>query len=255
MVLSRITHFQTVSDMKVNFGGINHSSLVDWDGYVVDVVFLNGCNMACKYCQNYDMIQDTNIVDTNDIISQLDFDFIDGVVFSGGECTLQPDALDELIDCVRDENKLVAIETNGTRPEWIDDTLKYIDRVFMDYKSNPNSFNTHLIQIGPDDLRATYESMKLIDESDTPLELRTTCFKNLIGDWEIRCMGKFIAETFLNTPTWVLQQGHVNDVLDSFIFNDSVVYSYDEIQTLANIGRTYVEHMCYSTLPTGRVSI
>lgn len=245
-----------IGKIKVNYGAIQHHSLVDWDGRVSDVIFFNGCNMSCGYCQNFELIQRYNLREADDILKMIDYDFIDGVVFSGGECTLQPDTLEYMMKSIKDTSNLtIAIETNGTRPDVIDDLSPYLDQVFMDFKSNPYAYKLDLIGTKEADVQCTFDSMELVDNLRIPLELRTTCFSNLITSHDIEAMGEFIESTFRYEPTWVLQQGIVDDVLDTSVFNDDVVYSQEQMMNLGDIGRKYTEDMYVTTKVNGRVKV
>lgn len=239
--------------MKFNFGGINHHSLVDWDGMVTDVIFANKCNMRCGYCQNHELIMRDDMVDTDDILKMIDYDFIDGVVFSGGEPTVQCETLVEMVkDIYVNTDLKIAIETNGTRPDVIDELSPYLDQVFMDFKASPFKYPLDLLGISETDVKQTFESMELVDNLRIPLELRTTCFTNIISEHDIEVMGEFIESTFRYEPTWVLQQGHVDNVLDSDIFDNNVVYDSEQMMELGDIGRTYVEDMYIHTMINGR---
>lgn len=240
----------------INYGDIVHNSLVDWDGMTTDVIFFNGCNFRCLYCQNHQLIMRDNYVEADDILELINVDFIDGVVFSGGEPCLQPESLEYMMSHLKEHTELkIAIETNGSRPDIIDELSPYLDQVFMDFKSSPYGYELDLIGTNGDDVSRTFESMELCDNLKIPLELRTTCFANLITSKTIDNMGEYIDSTFRYEPAWVLQQGHVDDVLDSDIFNEGVVYSPDEMMELGEVGREYTEDMYVTTQVNGRVKV
>ena len=242
--------------MKFNFGGIVHHSLVDWDGMVVDVIFANKCNMSCGYCQNHELVMRDDMIETSDILDMIDVDFIDAVVFSGGEPTLQLEPLVLMMNILKEQTDLkIAIETNGTRPDVIDELAPYLDQVFMDFKGSPYQYPLDLIGTNEADVQRTYESMELVDSLNIPLELRTTCFSNLISERDIDMMGEYIEATFRYEPTWVLQQGLVTEVLNSDIFNETIIYSPEQMMSLGNIGRRYTEQMYVTTQVDGRVRV
>ena len=84
----------------MQIGGIQKSSLIDYPGKVSSVIFCSGCNFDCPYCHNPDLVRGQSTcpdrIDPNDVYSFLDQrrNFLDGVVVSGGEPTLQPDLVD-----------------------------------------------------------------------------------------------------------------------------------------------------------------
>jgi pyruvate formate lyase activating enzyme len=63
--------------------------------------------------------------------------YISGVVFSGGEPTLQKDALIELARYAKEQNLDVGIQTNGFFPDTLGRLIeeKLIDKVALDFKS------------------------------------------------------------------------------------------------------------------------
>lgn len=237
----------------VNFGDIVHHSLIDFDGHVSEVIYFNKCNMRCGYCQNFELIMRDDVRLIDDVINMIDVNMSDSVVFSGGEPTLQPDVLLEMVRRVKNELDMdVAIETNGTRPDVIDEVSPYVDQMFIDFKSDPFNYDTLKLGMSPSDFDNYFKTLDLVESLRIPLELRTTCFSNLIDEQTIHHMGDFIDASFYYEPTWVLQQGHTVDVLDNVIFDDSVVYGYEQMKELGDIGRTYVEDMYIFTGTNGR---
>ena len=103
------------------------------------VYHLSGCNLRCPWCSNPEglfgtgrAVEDEAMI--REILSARPM-FFDGggVTFTGGECSLQTDALLHVIDTVRAEGVNVAIESNATT----DDFLRLApacDVVIADYK-------------------------------------------------------------------------------------------------------------------------
>ena len=94
--------------------------MIDFPGAIACVVYTQGCNMACEFCHNKQLIpqiEPDNPVQWEDI---LDFlvkrtGMVEAVVFSGGEPTIQLD-LEERIKDVLYRNFKVGLHTNGTGP-------------------------------------------------------------------------------------------------------------------------------------------
>lgn len=125
--------------MKVNFGGFVPLSTVDWRGRSVCTVFLRGCPVHCFYCQNENIRTGSDLREIDEIIGMIkkaDL-LISGVVFSGGEPTMQKDSLIVLAIACKKMGLKVGIHTNGVFPETIKEMLsqKVIDRVAMDLKT------------------------------------------------------------------------------------------------------------------------
>ena len=131
--------------IRVNFGGFIPLSTVDWRGRSVCTVFLRGCPLQCSYCQN-EAIQTGEDYRTTDEIMEMirgSAKFISGVVFSGGEPTLQKDALLDLAGQVKAMNLAVGIHTNGFYPATLDALIRarLVDKVALDYKTRWEGFS------------------------------------------------------------------------------------------------------------------
>ncbi|MDD1702380.1 MAG: anaerobic ribonucleoside-triphosphate reductase activating protein [Methanoregula sp.] len=134
--------------MRLNFGGFVPLSTVDWRGRSVCTVFLRGCPVRCTYCQNSAILDGENFCDTDQVIELIKGSklAVSGVVFSGGEPTMQKDALAALARATHKLGLATCIQTNGIFP----DTLKVlihdrlIDRVALDIKARWARYNNLL---------------------------------------------------------------------------------------------------------------
>jgi pyruvate formate lyase activating enzyme len=133
--------------IQVNFGGFVPLSTVDWRGRSVCIVFLRGCPLKCSYCQN-DLIQNgQNFLEIQELLDMIQSSepYISGVVFSGGEPTLQKEALVALCGHVKKMNLAVGIQTNGLFPETLAELIdkKIVDKVAVDYKTRWEQYTDH----------------------------------------------------------------------------------------------------------------
>ena len=121
--------------MKV--AGLQKLTLLDFPGKVSCILFTQGCNFKCPYCQNSGLIGHENelLIDEEEIFSYLNKrkGVIDGVVISGGEPTVQKD-LKIFMKRVKDMGFLVKLDTNGSNPELLEEIIQnnlvdYIDRI------------------------------------------------------------------------------------------------------------------------------
>ena len=81
-------------NMKIS--GFLKTTLLDWDGKVACTIYLAGCNFRCPYCHNHSLVLTPDKTDDLPLDEILDYiernsDFLDGVVISGGEPTLNKD--------------------------------------------------------------------------------------------------------------------------------------------------------------------
>ena len=102
--------------MKI--AGFQANSFVDYKGHIAAVVFVAGCNMRCWYCHNAQILDTDVLYDEEDVLKKIEKNkfFLDGVVVSGGEPTLQKD-LPEFIDKIKAMSLDVKLDTNGKRPD------------------------------------------------------------------------------------------------------------------------------------------
>ena len=120
--------------------GLIPVSMIDWEGRLVSVIFLSGCNLRCPYCHNPELIQgdQTPGLAWDQVADQLNdkSGWIDGVVITGGEPTVSED-LPAILTELRAMGLAVKLDTNGTRPEIIKSLIAdgLVDYIAMDVKS------------------------------------------------------------------------------------------------------------------------
>lgn len=122
-------------NIKIFEKGFNYSQ----DGPGNRLVYhLSGCNMVCPWCSNPEgMTKTGKEYLTDEIIREIKSSipmFFDGggVTFTGGECTLQADAIYEIIDALPEVN--FCIESNADTPDFFKVAEKCAT-VIVDYKS------------------------------------------------------------------------------------------------------------------------
>ena len=99
--------------------------------------------MRCLYCYNPEIVNGKGSLSFEKILSFLHTrkNLLDAVVFSGGECLLHKNIL-SLIEEVKKMGFLVKIDTNGSKPEILQQLIKnkWIDYVALDFKAMPSHF-------------------------------------------------------------------------------------------------------------------
>jgi anaerobic ribonucleoside-triphosphate reductase activating protein len=123
-----------------NFGGIEDLSLIEYPGLAARVIFLRGCDYHCSYCYNKSICSGEDLRDFSDYCN--DLLFASAVVFSGGEPTLQPEAVFDFAVYYKKEGKKVGLYTNGSRPGVIEKLLerKLIDFISLDIKTTKDRY-------------------------------------------------------------------------------------------------------------------
>jgi pyruvate formate lyase activating enzyme len=125
--------------LKVNYGGFVPLSTVDWRGRAVCTVFLRGCPVRCSYCHNASILGGTDLHDIEEVIGQMASSrvLVSGVVFSGGEPTMQGEALLTLARAARALDLKVGVHTNGVFPDTLEALIRegLLDYVALDIKA------------------------------------------------------------------------------------------------------------------------
>ena len=166
--------------------GFIETSFVDWPGKIASIVFLPSCNFRCPYCHNCDLVLDPDqfpSFPTDHIVKQLRHfrKWIDGVCITGGEPTLLPN-LTELIKTLRNEQMLIKVDTNGSRPEVIEHLIsdRLVDCIAMDVKAPfENELYSRCAGV-PVNLANIKESVALLRSNRIPYQFRTTVVPTLL---------------------------------------------------------------------------
>jgi pyruvate formate lyase activating enzyme len=218
----------------MRIGGIQKSSLIDYPGKVSSVLFCSGCNFDCPYCHNPGLVAGQSTCpdkfDANAIYGFLDQrrDFLDGVVVSGGEPTLQPDLVN-LCRRIKDIGFPVKLDTNGSRPRVLQHLIEadLVDYIAMDLKTDPVLYRSYIKpSCRPDPI---VDSIELIMESGIDYEFRTTCVKPIVTYRTI----ENILQLIQGARRYALQRFRNGEVLHpEFFENGNCEFSGDEMLAL-----------------------
>ncbi len=186
-----------LNDLNMIIGGVQKNSFIDYPGKISCVLFLSGCNFSCPYCHNPDLARGRPtgaFCPTPDEF--LEFlekrrTFLEGVVISGGEPTLQTD-LPEICDDIKKRGYSVKLDTNGSRPQMVRRLIEegLVDYVAMDIKTDPRHYPP-FIHVRDQEHRIR-ESIGIVMRSAAAYEFRTTCVKPIISDTVIDTIGRQI---------------------------------------------------------------
>ena len=157
----------------------SYESLGTFDGPGLRlVVFLQGCNFRCLYCANPDTIDpkgESKVTDIEDIVRMAMnekpfFGKRGGVTFSGGEPTVQAEALVPLVRDLKSHGIHTCIDTNGgVWNQHVEELLKEIDLVLLDVKQfNPERHR----QLTGRSNEQTLRTAAWLEEHDHPFWLR-----------------------------------------------------------------------------------
>jgi pyruvate formate lyase activating enzyme len=154
--------------LKVNFGGFVPLSTVDWRGRSVCTVFLRGCPVRCHYCHNAEIQKGSDFRPLEEVVEMIRSSLllISGVIFSGGEPTMQGDALLELARASKAMGLKVGVQTNGVYPETLRALIEgeCVDLVHLDIKARWEHYH-NLLKVKPETTEKVKESLALCKEA------------------------------------------------------------------------------------------
>jgi pyruvate formate lyase activating enzyme len=207
---------------------------------VASLIFWGGCNLTCPFCHNPALVLEPEAfpdLDRDALLADLAgrMPFIDGVVVSGGEPTLDPSLADWLAK-VKALGLAVKLDTNGLRPDVLARLLEQglIDKLAIDLKTAPGRYGE--LHRGPVESDALIASVRLALAAPVQVEFRTTCVPGIIDPAAIHELGALIR----GASQWALQQYHPLPALDP-AWRELTPYPPGKIAELAGIARQYVE--------------
>jgi pyruvate formate lyase activating enzyme len=145
-------------------------------------VFAQGCPWACAYCHNPHLLpaRGADEIAWEDVLAFLGTrrGLLDGVVFTGGEPTLQ-DSLPAAIADVRALGFQVGLHTGGQFPERLARALPLVDWVGLDVKAPWSAYHRITGVLGSGE--AARKSLALVAASGVQFEVRTTVHPALLS--------------------------------------------------------------------------
>ena len=158
--------------------GLQKTTLLDYPGKLASIIFTGGCNMNCPFCHNSELItlpKEGRIFEEEVLFHlQKRRSTLEGLVITGGECTLQKD-LKDFCKKVKDLGYLIKIDTNGTAPQVIKDLVAdgLIDYVAMDIKNSKVKYKA-TCGLEKLDLNKIQETIDFLMARNVDYEFRTT---------------------------------------------------------------------------------
>lgn len=213
------------------------SSLLDWEGKIVCVVFLSGCNFRCPWCHNKELAEGTvrNIISVDEILQKLKDkkNWIDGFVITGGEPTINK-GLMEIISKINDYGFPVKIDTNGSMPTIIKELIdnKLVDFVAMDIKSSltKEKYNNACgVEVNLSDINHTIE---ILLNSNIKVSFRTTAVPGIVDGGDIKKIFERI-----KGRKYIVQK---------FVPHNTIDKNYIHIKSYSEQDMTKMEEICYA---------
>lgn len=189
--------------------------------------------MRCLYCYNPDIVLGKGSLSFETILEFLQSrkGLLEGVVLSGGECTIHKNII-AFIKKIKAMGFAVKIDTNGSKPEVLKQLIgeNLIDYVALDFKANASNFQ----YVTQSDLFIEFEkSLEIVINSAIKFEIRTTLhsdlidesiFKNMITYLEkIGFEGNYYLQHFVNNVPTLSELNYSNKDLKNSDFSTSKI--------------------------------
>jgi pyruvate formate lyase activating enzyme len=182
--------------MNMRVASIIDISLVDVPGIPVTVLFTAGCNFDCPYCQNAEIIPISSGTEMSidAIVQQLRGNLTDGYCITGGEPTIYKDLPDLLKELRSEGSKHINLNTQGSVPDVLQKSLVYLDSVWFDIKTAPESY-CDVVRIENNPWPRVERSIELVLDSEISFWPRTTYVGGLNSPSDILTISEFLANS------------------------------------------------------------
>lgn len=177
--------------------------------------------MRCIYCYNKNIVLSKGKISKNEALNFLKSRVkkLQGVVFSGGECTLDDDFL-PLLKEAKALGFSTKVDTNGSNLEILKKSINFIDYIALDFKA----LNSEYKLITNSNLYDKFiQTLRYLVSIDFPFEIRTTVHADFFSEHDISLMSN-ILENMGYKGTYYLQNfletgndfGSLNKALRNF---------------------------------------
>ena len=188
--------------MNASIDSIETLGLVDGPG-IRTVIFLNKCNLRCKYCHNPEtwIMKDKNYSQEeliNKILRNKNYYKNNGgVTFSGGEPLLQYDFLLEICKKLKKEHIHIAIDTAGVGNGNYIELLQNIDLVLLDIKHTSKEGFIEITQT--DNYDKFIEFVNQLNQTNTDVWIRQVIIPDVNDNEEyIKELASFVKTNIKN---------------------------------------------------------
>lgn len=195
----------------MKFGGLIPFTLIDFPGRPAAVLFAAGCNLRCPFCHNPELVMGSGDLCIEEALGFLRTRVgkLQGVCVSGGEPTLMPNLAALLME-IKALGFAVKLDTSGTAPQILGSLLEkeLVDYAAVDVKTSPAKYSAACGRSIDHEL--VRESVRLLQSSGVPHELRTTAVPGLVELTDIQAVGEWLGRV----RRYVLQQFRPGKTLD-----------------------------------------
>lgn len=247
----------------MNIAGYIQTTLLDWPGKIAAEIWTNGCNFRCPFCHNKDLVllnpELSNKIAEKDVINNLTKRkaWIDGLVITGGEPTIQPDLI-SFCKKIKDLGLKVKLDTNGSNPDIIQKLIdqKLIDCVSMDIKTvfeeydKANGINKNLAYITSKMKKSIGIILQNYKRSSIEYEFRTTIVPGVHNVKNLMQLAKSLKALAKdqnlksNSILWTLQKFRPSNCVDT---------KFNKVKPLSNAQVTKYKKEIAKVIPRVKV--
>ena len=232
----------------MKFKGFIKTSLIEYPGKIVSVVFTGGCNFRCPFCQNPDLVLGPDSlpsISEKEVIKHLvsKKKWLDGLAITGGEPMIHK-SLPSFVRNIKKRGFLVEIETNGTNPQMLKGLIKerIVDFIAMDIKA-PLEWEKYKEAAGINQKDLLVKVKKSVDillglGSEIDYEFRTTVVPQLLDKEAIL----EIARQIKGGQRYILQQFLPEKTLDKR-YEEIKPYSKAQLEEMREKAGNYVREV------------
>ena len=225
--------------MSITIKGFLKNTLLDWDGKIASVVFTAGCNFRCPYCHSPHLVYASDEMESIPPETVVNFirsnrDWVDGLVITGGEPTIQPGLIDFLM-MLGQEGIAAKLDTNGTMPDVLEEILEkeLVEYIAMDVKAPPEKYA--LVTGVAIDSNIIARSIDMLIGGEIDYEFRTTVCPLMLDEGDIAGIARWIS----GAKRYVLQNFRGGNCLDEKV-NAVRPVPVEQLQKYAKEAAKYV---------------
>ena len=194
---------------------ITRFTTLDYKDHLACIIWFVKCNMRCSYCYNSRIVEGEGILSNQEVFEFLKSRVgkLDGVVLSGGECTLNPDLL-EICKEIKELGFKVKIDTNGLNPKLLFELIDFglVDFIALDYKAPIEKFE-QITKVKSS--KNFYKTLDMLIEKSFPFEVRTTVHSSLLNENDINSMAYELNKRGYIGTYYLQNYLHVEDTFDT----------------------------------------
>ncbi len=213
--------------MRLQISGVVPFTTIDYPDALAAILFCQGCPWRCRYCHNAHLqpFSTSGSYVWEEIVEFLKArrQFLDAVVFSGGEPTLQK-GLSEAMRELKSLGFKIGLHTAGIHPALLRKVLPLVDWIGLDIKA-PFALYERITNL-PRSGEGVRESARLVLDSKIPYEFRTTVHPHLLSSSELMTLCEEIAS--MGAKHYALQQFRPDEQTDPSLTERGFQNPWDE---------------------------